>query len=124
MIIKQLTFVALSLSLLSACALQAEESVPALLPENSNAARTEIVAVISNALAGKIVPIAQDVFQQTSRLLLTTPPVTSSHGVKVYSKEIKPALVFELRKKGDTCLLNRLDTEQEWPLKATSCFKR
>jgi hypothetical protein len=124
MIIKQLTFAALSLSLLSACALQAEESVPALLPENSNAARAEIVAVVSSALAGKKIPITQDVFQQTSRLLLTTPSVTSPQGVNVYSKQIKPALVFELRKIGDNCLLKRLDSGQEWPLKTTSCFKR
>jgi hypothetical protein len=124
MIIKQLTFAALSLSLLSACALQADESVPALLPENSNAARAEIVAVVSSALAGKKIPITQDVFQQTSRLLLTTPSVTSPQGVNVYSKQIKPALVFELRKIGDNCLLKRLDSGQEWPLKTTSCFKR
>ena len=124
MIIKQLSFVALSLSLLSACALQAHESFAALLPDNSSEARAEIVAVVSNALAGKKIPITQDVFQQSSRLLLTTPPVTSPQGVKVYSKEIKPALVFELRKKAGTCLLKRLDTGQEWLLKTRSCFKR
>lgn len=121
--IKQLTFAALSLSILSACASQAEESVAALLPDNSSAARAEIVTVVSNALAGKNIPIAQNVFQQTSRLLLTATPVTSPQGVKVYSKDIKPALVFELRKKGDTCLLKRLDTEQEWSLKTTACFE-
>lgn len=122
MIIKQLSFAALSLSVLSACSLQATESAPALLPDNSSEARAEIVAVVSNALAGKQVPIAKDVFQDSSRLLLIAAPVTSPNGVKVYDKAIKPALVFELMKQGDVCLLRRDDTAQEWPLKTKSCY--
>ena len=124
MIIKQLTFATLLLSFLSACSIQANESVSAILPSNSDEARTEIVSVVNLALGGKKVPIAQDVFQESSRLLLTVSPVISPNGVKVYSKKIQPALVFELRKQGDTCLLKRLETEQEWILKTKSCVKR
>ena len=124
MIIKQLTFTTLLLSFLSACSIQANESVAAILPSNNDEARIEIVSVVSRALEGKKVPIAQDVFQESSRLLLTASPVISPSGVKVYSKRIQPALVFELRKQGDTCLLKRLDTEQEWLLETKSCVKR
>jgi len=124
MIIKKLGLIGLSLSLLSACSLQAHESVPAILPDNSSAARAEIVAIVTSALGGKKIPIAPNVFQESSRLLLTASPVTSPNGVKVYQKNLQPALVFELLKQGDTCLLKRVDTEELWSLKTSSCIRR
>jgi len=124
MVIKPLILISLTVSLLSACSLRANESVAALLPENSSAARAEIVETVSKALGGKKVPIAQDVFQESSKLLLASAPVTSPAGVKVISKQAKQALVFELRKQGDNCILKRLDTEQEWLLKTKLCIEK
>ncbi|TPH18104.1 hypothetical protein [Litorilituus lipolyticus] len=124
MTIKPFILISLVVSLLSACSLRANESVAALLPENSSDARTEIVETVSKALGGKKVPIAQDVFQESSKLLLASASVTSPTGVKVISKQANQALVFELMKRGDSCLLKRPDTEQEWLLKTKLCIKK
>jgi hypothetical protein len=111
-------------SALSACTLKASEPVPAILPDNTSDVRTEIVNIVSEALGGKKVPIASDVFQESSRLLLSTKPVVSPNGVTVYGTNQAPALVFELIKQGDDCLLRRLDTMQTWPLSTKLCIKR
>lgn len=121
---KSILLVSLTVSLLAACSSKAHESVAALLPENSSAARAEIVETVSKALGGMNVPIAQDVFQESSKLLLASAPVSSPSGVKVYAKEMQQALVFELRKQGENCLLKRTDTQQEWPLKTKLCIKK
>ncbi|QBG37271.1 hypothetical protein [Litorilituus sediminis] len=124
MTLKSLLFIGLTMTSLAACSIRAHESVAALLPENSSEARAEIVATVSKALGGKQVPIAQDVFQESSKLLLTAAPVSSPSGVKVLPKEAKKALVFELRKQGDNCLLKRADTQQEWPLQTKLCIAK
>ena len=124
MISKILLFVALLTSGLSACTLKAHQPIPAILPDNSSEARIEIVDVVSKALGDKKVPIAQDVFQESSRLLLGPKPLVAPNGTPVYDASSPPALVFELIKQGESCLLRRLDTMQTWSLKTTLCFKR
>jgi hypothetical protein len=109
---------------LSACSLKASEPVPAILPDNSGDARAEIIDIVSNALGGKKIPIAQDVFQESSRLLLGVKPVTAPNGVIVHGSSGSPAIVFELIKQDDNCLLRRLDTMQSWPLQTKLCIKR
>ncbi|GAA0821445.1 hypothetical protein GCM10009111_28450 [Colwellia asteriadis] len=109
---------------LSACSSNAVEPVPAILPADSSEARAEIIDIVSNALGGKKVPIAQDVFQESSRLLLGPKPVTATNGVTVYDSNPAPVLVFELIKRGDNCLIRRLDTMETWPLTTQLCVKR
>lgn len=118
---KAILLAGLTLSLLSACSIRANDSVEALLPESSSTARAEIIEVVSTALGGKKVPIAQNVFQESSKLLLSAAPVTSPNGVIVHNKTTQQALVFQLRKQGKNCFLKRIDTEQEWPLKTQQC---
>ena len=107
---------------LCACALQAHEKSSALLPKNSTQARAEIIDIISQSLGGKKVPIATDVFQHSSRLLLGKAAVTSPQGIKVLRTDKKAALVFELIKQGDHCLLRRMNNAQEWQLKTKRCY--
>lgn len=118
---KAILLAGLTLSLLSACSIRANDSVEALLPESSSTARAEIIEVVSTALGGKKVPIAQNVFQESSKLLLSAAPVTSPNGVIVHNKTTQQALVFQLRKQGKNCFLKRIDTEQEWPLETQQC---
>jgi hypothetical protein len=108
---------------LSACASQAHEEA-ALLPANSTQARAEIIKLISQSLGGKNIPVAMDVFQHSSKLLLGKAAVTSPSGVKIHSSDKEASLVFELVKQGENCLLKRKNTSQKWKLKTTSCFKR
>ncbi|MCP4324456.1 MAG: hypothetical protein GY787_21875 [Alteromonadales bacterium] len=109
---------------LSACSSNAIEPVPAILTTDNGEARAEIIDIVSNALGGKKVAIAQDVFQESSRLLLGPKPVVAPNGVVVYDSSNKPALVFELVKQGDNCLIRRLDSMQTWPLASKSCTPR
>ena len=109
---------------LCACSLQANEKQAALLPANNVQARAEIIKLVSQSLGGKKIPIAEDVFQHSSRLLLGKTTVISPKGVKVIRSDKGVALVFELVKQGDNCLLRRIDNAQEWLLATKNCIKR
>jgi hypothetical protein len=117
---------ALSISIfgLCACSSQAHEKEVALLPTNSEQARVEIIDVVSQSFGGKKIPIARDVFQHSSRLLLGKTAVTSPSGIKVIHPEKEATIVFELLKQGNNCLLRRMNNAQEWQLKTKLCFKR
>ena len=119
---KQTLVLTMLLLTLCTCALQAHEKVPALLPENSNQARAEIIDIISQSLGGKKIPIAKDVFQHSSRLLLGKAAVYSPAGVKIIPSNNKSALVYELIKQGSNCILRRTDNAQEWQLITKDCF--
>jgi len=112
------------LLLLGACSLHAGEQKSALLLADSKQARAEIVALVSQSLGGQNIAIAEDVFQHSSRLLLGNTAVTSPQGIKVYRSDKTPALVFELIKQNDNCLLRRTDTAQQWHLITKRCFVR
>ena len=109
---------------LCACVSQAHEKEAALLPANSAQARAEVIEVVSQSFGGKKIPIAEDVFQHSSRLLLGKTAVTSPEGIKVIRSDMEAAIVFELVKQGEHCLLRRINTAQEWQLKTKRCFKR
>lgn len=110
--------------ILCACTSQAHEKEAALLPANSEQARAEIIKLISQSLGGKHIPIAEDVFQHSSRLLLGKTAVTSPEGIKVLRADKEVTIVFDLVKQDDNCLLRRINSSQEWPLKTKKCFKR
>lgn len=107
---------------LSACAMQADKIEKAFLPADSQQARTEIIELISKSLGGKNVPIAANVFQESNRLLIGTAPVTSPQGIKIVNADQKLAIIFELVKQGENCLLQRINTTQKWQLKTKRCF--
>ena len=107
---------------LCACTSQAHEKEAALLPANSEQARAEIIELISQSFGGKKIPIAEDVFQHSSRLLLGKTAVTSPEGIKVLRADKEAAIVFELVKQDDNCLLRRINSSQEWKLKTKKCF--
>lgn len=107
---------------LCACTSQAHEKEAALLPANSEQARAEIIELISQSFGGKKIPIAEDVFQHSSRLLLGKTAVTSPEGIKFLRTDKEAAIVFELVKQDDNCLLRRINSSQEWKLKTKKCF--
>ncbi len=132
-IINKLTvFMALLTLALSACSIKANEPTPAILakvstdgtPVNLLDARREIVEIVTKSLGGKKIPIAKDVFHESSRLLIGDKPVVSPNGVNIYGSSNKAVLVFELLKQGDSCLLRRLDTMKSWTLKTRLCIAR
>lgn len=109
-------------STLSACASQATEKEPALLPVHSEQARAEIVTLVSQSFGGKNIAIAENVFQETSRLLIGKASISSPKGVSGIRADQETAIVFELVKQGENCLLRRLNTTQEWQLTTKACF--
>lgn len=117
---------------LSACSLKASEPIPAILPTSSASVsesdllefRRQINAIVTKSLGGQKVPIAKEVFSESSRLLIGAKPVIAPNGVTVYEESHNAALVFELLKQDNNCLLRRLDTMQSWRLKANLCIAR
>ncbi len=122
--VKQISILLVSAFAMGACSIHANEKHAALLPAESGQERAEIIALVSQSLGGKNIPIANDVFQHSSRLLLGKSAVTSPEGLEVFRANKGNALVFELVKQGDYCLLRRLDNAQEWQLTTKRCFKR
>ena len=117
---------------LSGCSLKASEPIPALLPavssnvtaDNLLQARLEIIAIVTKSLGGKKIPIAKNVFYESSRLLIGAKPVVSPSGVTIYGSSNKAPIVFELTKQADNCILERLDTMQTWSLTTKLCIPR
>lgn len=109
---------------LCACASPTIEAQAALLSANSKQARSEIIKLVRQSLGNKNIPIAENVFQDSSRLLLGKTSVTSPEGISVIRADNESTIVFELVKRGEHCLLRRLNTTQEWVLSTKSCVKR
>lgn len=112
----------LAIFTLSACSLKANEEKPALLPENSKQTRLEIIKLIRQSLGGGNIPIAQDVFQNTSRILLGKATVKSPNGIDIIRTNESNTIIFSLVKQGDDCLLKRINPPQVWKLNTTACF--
>mgnify|MGYP001164882916 CR=1 FL=1 len=117
---------------LSGCSLKASEQIPAVFPEVSSnvsadnllEARLEIIAIVTKSLGGNKIPIAKNVFYESSRLLIGAKPVVSPSGVPIYGSSNKAPIVFELTKQADNCILERLDTMQTWSLTTKLCIPR
>lgn len=109
--------------IMCACASQPFEKEPALLLGDDQQALKEVIDLVKESLGGKNIPIAKNVFQDSPRLLLGKAEVSSTNGVKITPSSIEAAIVFELVKQGNNCLLRRLNTDQEWTLATTSCVK-
>ena len=126
-----LLFIVLILTL-SACSLRANEPVPAILPavssnvtaDNLLEARLEIIEIVTKSLGGKKIPIAKNVFYESSRLLIGAKPVVSPTGLPIYGSSNQAPIVFELTKQAENCILERLDTMQTWLLSTKLCVPR
>ncbi len=129
---KQVLLAIMLILVLSACSLKASEPIPAILPTSSASVsesdllefRRQINAIVTKSLGGQKVPIAKEVFSESSRLLIGAKPVIAPNGVTVYEESHNATLVFELLKQDNNCLLRRLDTMQSWRLKANLCIAR
>jgi hypothetical protein len=117
---------------LSGCSLKASEPIPAVLPavssnvtaDNLLEARLEIIAIVTKSLGGKKIPIANNVFHESSRLLIGAKSVVLPSGVTIYGSSNQALIVFELIKQVDNCMLKRLDTMQTWLLATRLCIPR
>jgi hypothetical protein len=117
---------------LSGCSLKASEPIPAVLPavssnvtaDNLLEARLEIIAIVTKSLGGKKIPIANNVFHESSRLLIGAKSVVLPSGVPIYGSSNQALIVFELIKQVDNCMLKRLDTMQTWLLATRLCIPR
>ncbi len=133
---KQVLLAIMLILVLSACSLKASEPIPApipaILPTSSASVsesdllefRRQINAIVTKSLGGQKVPIAKEIFSESSRLLIGAKPVIAPNGVTVYEESHNATLVFELLKQDNNCLLRRLDTMQSWRLKANLCIAR
>ncbi len=114
------------------CSLKASEPIPAVLPavssnvtaDNLLEARLEIIAIVTKSLGGKKIPIANNVFHESSRLLIGAKSVVSPSGVPIYGSSNQALIVFELIKQVDNCMLKRLDKMQTWLLATRLCIPR
>ena len=109
------------LSTLSGCSLYTSEQSPALLLSTDSDARKEVIQIMAQSLGQESIALAKDVFQTSSKLIISPKPVTSPTGIPVYGSSNSPAIIFELVKQNKQCLLRRLDTKDSWSLKTQGC---
>ncbi len=112
------------LSTISGCTLYANEPESALLLSNDSEARIEVMHIVAQSLGQENIALANDVFQTSSKLIISPKPLTSPTGVPVYGSSNHPAIIFELIKLNKQCLLKRIDTLDSWSLKTKACVDK
>jgi hypothetical protein len=114
---------ALSGHALAGCAApRAAQEVPALITQPSAASHAELERVISNALGGVSVTLADDALTRESGLTLERPRLRDESGTLLNGRELTRRVeYFSLLKVGADCVLVHERTSKRWTLVHSSC---
>ena len=122
MIRKALILTAVTAVVTSACEPEAGEDKrePAVLSETSPAIRAEITQVVSKALGGRNVLIADNSLMATNRLIIEQRNAVHN-GMTVMTREDPLPDHFRLMVSGKTCMLVHEQTGEVYPLSQAVC---
>ena len=108
--------------LLTGCgALRAEQEAPALIAKSSAESRAELARVVSSALGGVPVTLADDALTRESELTIERAPLRDERGLLLNGRELGRPEQFRLLKVGADCVLEHQRTGQRWKLTQASC---
>jgi hypothetical protein len=105
----------------AACGSLAAQERPAVIASATERSRAELVRVVSAAMNGQPVTLAQDALTRDSTLILErrTPPGPQGRAATGRTLEAPTELKLVLR--GERCLLVRVADGREWPLDEARC---
>jgi len=113
------------LDVLFACTtLSAQDDVPALIVAPDAASREELSRVVSAALGGAPVTLADDALVHDDRLVIERARVLDPAGRRIDGRSVEPPEQFRLVISGSRCLLIREADGSRLPLDATRCRVR
>lgn len=100
----------------------AAEEVPALITQPSALSRAELERVVSNALGGVAVTLADDALTRESEFTLERPRLRDESGTLLNGRELTRRVEhFSLLKVGADCVLVHERSSQRWTLVHSSC---
>ena len=103
----------------------APREVPALITQPSDESRAELARVVSNALGGVRVTLADDALTRESAFTLERPRLRDESGMLLNGRELTRRVEhFSLLKVGGDCVLVHERSSQRWKLVHSSCVAR
>jgi hypothetical protein len=116
--------VAGALALAACAARSAPHDVPAVLTHPSAASRAELVRVVSRALNGAPVTLADDALTRDSTLIVERATHRDAEGRPLDGRETSRPEHFRLVQDGSRCVLIHERTGQRFTLAASTCSPR
>ena len=109
--------------LMSACSIRsASHDIPALITGPTENSRAELLRVVSRALNGVKVTLADDALTQSSLLTIERSPIRDVQGRQLNGRKLGRPDQFRLIKIGPACVLVKLPDDGRWVLAETSCI--
>jgi hypothetical protein len=94
---------------------------PARIVDPTDASRIALRHVVSTALNGADVTLADDALTNSSLLTIEPKVYRDAQGERVMGRETRSPIHFRLIKYGAQCLLVQQDSGAKWPLADTTC---
>ncbi len=109
--------------LLSACnTLSAAHDFPAVIVSPTEQSRAELLRIVTNALYGAKLMLADDALTQSSLLNIERSAHRDLRGRQFNGRELGMPHQFRLLRNGSQCVLVKLPDEGRWVLAETSCI--
>ena len=99
----------------------AAPAVDAVIVDPSETGRAELRQVVSSALGGRPVLLAEDALLHTSELLIERTPRWSPQGIRIPGRDMQPVQRFRLVVSGGKCLLVHVNTDTRHALRHIKC---
>lgn len=116
--------VAGTLALTACLARSAPLDVPAVLTDAKAQSRAELARVVSRALNGVSVTLADDALTAESTLIIQRAPHRDARGLPLDGREPGRPERFRLVKAGSRCVLVHERTGRRWTLASATCSPR
>jgi hypothetical protein len=120
-IVKKLPALLATAIFASCTTLAAKGDVAALVVNPSAATRAELMSLISKALDGAPVTLADDAFTRDSTVIIERARITNAQGLRLQGRELQPPAHFKLVKSGRRCVLVQEETGKRSSLRTTRC---
>ncbi len=98
------------------------QDIPALITRRTEKSLAELRQVVSKALNGIKVTLADDALTKSSLLTIEQSPIRDLQGRQFTGRELGMPHQFRLLKNGSECVLVKLSDGRRWVLAETSCI--
>ncbi|MEX1032345.1 MAG: hypothetical protein WDZ30_03205 [Cellvibrionaceae bacterium] len=98
-----------------------KEEIAALITDPTPASRAELQNIVSTALHGAHVNLADDALTESSTLVIERQPRRDPLGNRLPGRTLETPERFHLLLSGGKCVLVHHNSEQRWELREASC---
>jgi hypothetical protein len=109
---------------LASCHARAPQDAPAVLANPSPESRAELLRVVSEALGGAPVTLADDALVRETALVFERARARDAEGRPLDGRERGRPEHFRLVKSGESCVLVQESTGRRFPLSGVACTPR